>query len=160
MKHAFAIVLIVAAAVQSSAIRAQGDPAARYGHWEHHLRDRVNQELAYPIGGAPGASGDVFVAFRIGPDGKPADISVQRSSGNAMFDRAAVSLISRLGRLGAIPSADGTLARVVLKLSYGDGAQTVSEAVQVARADRQEQLANERRNRALVSVATRVADNH
>ena len=69
MKRAFAVILVVAAATQSSAIRAQADPASPYSQWEHRLHDRVNAELAYPVG-ASGASGDVFVAFRVGSDGK------------------------------------------------------------------------------------------
>ena len=159
MKNASSIILVFAVAIQSSAVGAQADPVSRYARWEHHLRERVNAELAYPIG-ASNASGDVFVDFKVGRDGKPTEVSVQQSSGNAIFDRAAVQLVSNLGRIGAIPSAHGDMDRVVLKLSYGDGAKTVSEAMQVANADRQEQRANEVRDRALMSSATRVAQNH
>ena len=159
MQKASAIILVVAAAMQSSAIGAQTDPVSRFEQWEGHLRDHVNAELTYPIGAA-GASGDVFVAFRVGPNGKPTDVSVQNSSGLAIFDQAAVYLVSHLGRVGPIPSASGKLDRVILKISYGEGARTMSEAIQVATRDRQEQLVNERRDRALVSSTTQVAENH
>jgi TonB family protein len=159
MKNALALIFCVATAAPSAAAWAQADPGSRYAQWEHRLRERVNAELAYPVG-ASGASGDVFVAFRVGPNGKPVDVSVQHSSGNAIFDRNAVDLISHLGRIGAIPSAAGIMSEVVLKLSYGDGADTVSQAIQVAKSDRREQLANERRNQALVAAQMRVADNH
>lgn len=159
MKNVPALFLVIASILQPSAIRAQADPISRYSQWEHRLRDRVNAELAYPMA-ASGASGDVFVSFSVGTDGKPADIALQRSSGNAILDRAAIDLVSRLGRVGAIPSATRNMNQVILKLSYGDGAQTASEAIQVGKNDRKEQLANERRDRALISTATRVADNH
>lgn len=160
MKCVSALLLVVASNFQPSAIRAQAaDPISRYSQWEHRLRDRVNAELAYPIG-ASGASGDVFVAFRVGADGKPADVAMQRSSGNAILDRAAIYLVSHLGRVGAIPSASRNMNQVVLKLSYGDGANTASEAIQVEKNDRKERLANERRDRALIATATRIAENH
>lgn len=159
MKNTFALILLFATAAPSAAIAAQADPASRYAKWEHHLRERVNAGLAYPMG-ASGPSGDVFVAFRVGPDGKPADVSVQRSSGNPIFDRAAINLVSHLGRIGTIPSAARNFDQVVLKLSYGDGAMTASQAIQVAKDDRAEQLANERQDRVLVTSGTRVADNH
>ena len=159
MRNTFALVLVFVTAAPFTAIAAQPDPASRYAKWEHQLRERVNAELAYPLG-ASGPSGDVFVVFRVGPDGKPAEVSVQRSSGNPIFDRAAINLVSHLGRIGAIPSAAGNLNQVVLKLSYGDGATSASQAIQVAKNDRVEQLENERHDRVLVTGGPRVADNH
>lgn len=159
MKYVSALLLVIASTVQPSVIHAQADSVSRYSQWEHRLRDRVNAELAYPVG-ASGASGDVFVAFRVGSDGKPADVAMQRSSGNAILDRAAIYLVSHLGRVGAIPSASRNMNQVILKLSYGDGAKTAPEAIQVEKNDRKEQLANERRDRALIATATRIAENH
>ena len=159
MKNLSALTLFVAATIQPSTIRAQADPVSRYAKWEHRLRDRVNSDLSYPIG-ASGASGDVLVGFRVGPNGKPVDVAVRRSSGNAVLDRAAINLVSHLGRVGVIPSAGGNFDQVVLKLSYGDGAKTVFEAIQIAKSDRNEQIANERRDREVISGARRVAENH
>jgi hypothetical protein len=49
---------------------------------------------------------------------------------------------------------------VVLKLSYGDPSATVAQSLQLARADNEERLANERRAQALISGATEVAQRH
>lgn len=142
---------------QGAGAIAQSNVASRYAHWEQRLRQSVDEQLSYPQA-ANGVSGDVLVGFRIGPDGKPADVQVRKSSGFEIFDRAAVQLVSRLGRLGAVPSADGSVDDIVIKLSYGDGASTAAGAVQVAKADRQEQLANQKRDPALVSNPMRVAE--
>ena len=136
---------------------APSSVASRYAHWEQRLRDRVNDQLSYPEA-ANGVSGDVLVGFRIGPDGKPTDVIVRKSSGYSVFDRIAVKLVSQLGRLGPVPSAERSVGEIVLKLSYGDGATTAAGAIQVAKADRQERLTNQQRDRAIVSDLTRVAE--
>lgn len=142
---------------QGAGAIAQSNVASRYAHWEQRLRERINDQLSYPQA-ANGVSGDVLVGFRVGPDGKPTDVVVRRSSGYDIFDRTAVRLVSRLGRLGTVPSANGGVDEIVLKLSYGDGASTAAGAIHVAKADRQEQLANEQRDRSLVTNLTRVAE--
>ena len=149
----------LATLVPASMASAQNELMHRYAQWEQKLRNRVNDELTYPLG-VGAASGDVLVGFRIGPDGKPADISVRQSSGNAIFDTAALRVVSRLGRLGPVPTAAGQVGDIVLKLSYGDGAVTAAQSMQVARADRQEQRDNETRDLRLVSKTTRVAERH
>jgi TonB family protein len=143
----------------ASPVFAQTSVTARYARWENQLRSRVSELLYYPMA-AGGAAGDVFVAFRIGDDGKPANIVVQSSSGRPVFDRAAVELVSRLGQLGPVPTSDGKVPEVVLKLSYGDPSATVAQSLQLARADNEERLANERRAKALISGATEVAQRH
>lgn len=153
--------IIVGAATFSvaSPIFAQSDLVTRYSHWEWRLRHRVSDQLSYPAEAAP-ASGDVLVGFRIGPDGKPTNISVHHSSGNPIFDRAALRLVSRLGHLGPVPSANPDVNEIVLKLSYGDPSSTMTQSIQLARADRQEQLGAEHSNRALIAGPTRVAQGH
>ena len=59
--------------------------------------------------------------------------------------------MSRLGRLGQIPK-DGNVQEVQLKLSYGEASKAL------VKADREERVANERRNRLIVSSATQVAE--
>lgn len=158
--HSNILGLVVAISLgQGTGAIAQSSVASRYAHWEQRLRERVNDQLSYPQA-ANGVSGDVLVGFRIGPDGKPTNVAVRKSSGYEIFDRAAVQLVSHLGRLGAVPSADRSVDEIFIKLSYGDGASTAAGAVQVAKADRQEQLANEQRDRALVSNPMRVAERH
>lgn len=142
---------------QGTGAIAQSSVASRYAHWEQRLRERVNDQLSYPQA-ANGAFGDVLVGFRIGPDGKPTNIAVRKSSGYEIFDRAALQLVSQLGHLGPVPSAAGRVGEIVIKLSYGDGASTAAGAIQVAKSDRHEQLANQKRDRALVSNPTQVAE--
>lgn len=152
-------ILIAAALALSSASApalAKSDVSDRYDHWEQTLRHRVNALHVYPHGAGEGAIGDVLVGFRIGDDGKPADITIRRSSGEAAFDAAAVQLVSSLGRLGPVPS-EGRVQEINLKLSYGDPVRS-SEGRKLAQADNEERAANERRNRLIVSRAQRMAE--
>ena len=158
MKSILAIMGATALAI-ASPVKAQNDVVSRYAHWEQNLRDRVNDMLIYPEG-AGRAVGDVLVSFRIGTDGKPSDISLAQSSGNSIFDKAAVGLVSRLGRIGPVPSVNPELNRIVVKLSYGDPTVTDAAWTRLARRDREEQLSNQHRNVSLISAPTRVAQNH
>lgn len=151
--------LIAAAVALSSAsfpALANDGVASRYQQWEQKLRTRVNALHVYPSEARPGAMGDVLVSFRIGNDGKPGDITIRRSSGEAAFDAAAVRLVAGLGRLGPVP-AEGNVKEVNLKLSYGEPAR-VAETKSLAKADGEERAANERRNRLIVSRAERLAE--
>ena len=134
-------------AIASTPSIAATDVSNRYDRWEERLRSRVDQLHVYPDSAPKGASGDVLVRFRVDGGGKPADITIVRSSGEAAFDSAAVRLVAKLGRLGPIPSANGAVETVTLKLSYGDGPD-----------GSRERIANERRNRTIVSRAERLAD--
>jgi TonB family protein len=158
MKSTLAIIGATSLAIASPVI-AQSDLVSRYAHWEQRLRDRVNDMLSYPEG-VGGAAGDVFVSFRVGADGKPSDITVAQSSGNPVFDKAAFILVSRLGHIGRVPSANPQVGRIVLKLSYGDPTPTAAGSMRLARKDRQEQLSNQQRDMALITASTRVAQNH
>ena len=158
MKSTLAIFGVTSLAIASPVI-AQSDLVSRYAHWEQRLRDRVNDMLSYPEG-AGAAAGDVFVSFRVGANGKPSNIAVAQSSGNVIFDRAAVSLVSRLGNIGPVPSANPQVGRMVVKLSYGDPTSTVAASMRLARMDREEQLSNQQRDMALITASTRVAQNH
>lgn len=158
MKCTLVVIGATALAIASPVI-AQSDLVSRYAHWEHKLRDRVNDMLSYPEG-AGGAAGDVLVSFRVGADGKPSDIAVAQSSGNPIFDKAALSLVSRLGQIGPVPSVNPQVGRIVVKLSYGDPTSTAAASMRLAREDRKEQLSNQQRDVTLISASTRVAQNH
>ena len=144
-----------AALAGASPLPAQSDVGARYAHWETRLRNRVYGLLFYPA--ADNAVGDVLVGFRVGRDGKPTNIVIHKASGYEIFDRAAVRLVSNLGRIGPIPSTTGAVDEVVLKLSYGDPSSTIAQSMRLAKTDREDQLATERQNRALVSTVTHLA---
>ena len=156
MRRVFFAILSGTSLLVASPLFAQGNSLSRYLKWESQLRDRVNGLFFYPLG-ADGAVGDVFVRFHVGSNGKPMDVAVQRSSGVPIFDRAAMTLVSRLGRIGPIPSAGGNVNEVVLKLSYGDSSFSPAQSAKLERADRAEQVANEQRNRAVISYAVRTA---
>jgi TonB family protein len=148
--------LCLAAILAASATPTLALDASAYAHWEHRLRERVNALHFYPQGAEKGARGDVLVRFRIGGDGKPADITIVRSSGQAIFDTAAVRLVSGLGRLGPVP-ADRGVDRVTLKLSYGEGS-SLAEDKRLAKGDAEERASNERRNRLIVAQPAKLAD--
>jgi TonB family protein len=147
---------LLALSAASSPALAGGDSPDRYDRWERQLRTRVNALHVYPEGAAKGAMGDVLVSFRIGDDGKPADIVIRQTSGQAIFDNAAVRLVAGLGKLGPVPASRGAIDRVTLKLSYGEPA-TLAEAKRMAKATAEERVANERRNRLIVSQAKELA---
>ena len=135
---------------------AQSELVSRYARWEARLRHRVDDLLVYPVA-TGGAAGDVLVGFQVGADGKPSDIVIRKTSGEPIFDRAAVDLVSRIGRIGNAPGADGSVREIVLKLSYGDPSTTTPQSMRLAETDRQERIANERRDRAIISVLAQVA---
>ncbi len=156
---------LLVAAVGSAALSlaaplyARDDVSTRYAKWEQRLRNRVDFLHTYPKGDENGATGDVFVSFQIGQNGVPTDIVLSKSSGHAIFDRAATRLVSYLGWLGPVPSTKGNIDRVTLKLSYGDP-PTVAESERVAKADTAERLTNERRDLEIVSNTTELAERH
>ena len=135
---------------------AGADPSSRYDRWEQQLRNRVTALHTYPLGAEKGAMGDVLVSFRIGNDGKPADIVIRQTSGQAIFDNAAIRLVAGLGKLGPVPASRDSIDRVTLKLSYGEPA-TLAEAKRMVKATAEERIANERRNRLIVSQAKELA---
>jgi TonB family protein len=136
---------------------AGADSPSRYDRWEQQLRNRVTALHTYPLGAEKGAMGDVLVSFRIGGDGKPADIVVRQSSGTAIFDNAAIRLVAGLGKLGPVPAANEKVDRITLKLSYGEPAR-LADTKRMAQSASKERTANERRNRVIVSNAKMVAE--
>lgn len=151
------IAAFLALSATGAPAQAGVDSPSRYDRWEQQLRNRVTALHTYPLGAEKGAMGDVLVSFRIGSDGKPADIAIRRSSGAAIFDNAAVRLVAGLGKLGPVPANRGAVDRVTLKLSYGEPA-SLSEAKRIAQSTADERLANERRNRLVVSHAKELAE--
>lgn len=90
-----------------------------YRRWERRLRARVAELHHFPTGAEIDATGTVAVNFAIGSDGRATDITVERSSNHALFDRAASRLVRQLGSVGRVPSNSGRNHRVTLKLTYG-----------------------------------------
>lgn len=155
--HSMLIGALVAGSIATAPALGLGDVSPNYDRWEERLRSRINALHVYPKGAEKGAIGDVLVRFRIGGGGKPEEITIVNSSGHAIFDSAAVRLVADLGRLGAVPSPNGRVETVTLKLSYGEGS-SLAEDKRLAREDARERTANDRRNRLIVSRADRLAD--
>lgn len=155
LKSLVVAVLLASSAVATPAL-ARDDVSTQYDRWEQRLRSRVSALHVYPQGAEKGATGDVRVRFRLDGDGRPADITIVRSSGHAIFDTAAVQLVAKLGPLGPVPSANAGVETVTLKLSYGGGA-SFEDDKRLAKQDAEERMANERRNRTIVSRAELLA---
>lgn len=156
--RAYLLLALLIASTAATASFARDGGSTAYDRWEQRLRARVAALHSYPMGMDAGAGGDVVVGFRLDRNGRPADISIQQSSGQPIFDRAALRLVHGLGRLGPIPSATGGIDRVAVKLSYGD-ARNLADGKRLAKADLDERIANERRNRMIVTSATALAGN-
>jgi TonB family protein len=156
--RSIAVLALAAASLSATTpVLARGDLLSRYAHWEERLRQRVNSLLVYPEGMQSGEGGDVLVSFMLGADGRPHRITIQQSSGEPIFDRAAVRLVSDLGKIGQVPSDAPAIDKVTLKLSYGEPCERIRDCGRLAEADARERLANEAHNRSIVS-ATRVAE--
>lgn len=113
---------------------------AQYERWELRLRSRIAELHVVPEYAAKDAACDVSVSFAVGTDGRPTAPAIRETACPSYYDRAALRLVRHLGRIGAVPSADGNEHAVVLKLSYG--------VAPTAAADRQltDSLEEERRH--------------
>jgi TonB family protein len=64
------------------------------------IRRRVQEAVRYPaISRERGIGGEVLIAFEIGPDGLPFEITAAASSGSGALDRAAIRAVERAGQL-------------------------------------------------------------
>ena len=127
-----------------------GEVREQFKRWEQRLRHRIAERHIYPGGADRNAVGDVVIRFSIGPDGRPVDPVIQKSSGNAIFDRAAQRVVRLLGPIGPVPSMAGTDHGVVVKLSYGQPASQGAER-RLANALEAERKSYDRRNLQLVA---------
>ena len=92
---------------------------ARFESWEQRIRSRIAELHVVPEYAAKDDACDVSISFAIGKDGRPTAPTIRETSCPSYYDRAALRLVRHLGRVGAVPSADGNDHAVVLKLSYG-----------------------------------------
>ena len=82
------------------------DVLHQYDRWERRLRARVTELHQFPAG-AEGSAGTVAVKFAVDSNGRAVDPVIEKSSGHAVFDKAAVQLVRRLGWVGQAPSESG-----------------------------------------------------
>lgn len=72
--------------------------------WVRRVSDDLSLNVRYPLSfGRPADEGVVTVAFRCGPDGRPKDVLIPRSSGSAGLDTAAQLAVERLKTLHPLP---------------------------------------------------------
>jgi protein TonB len=81
-----------AAAQQRLALRAQ---------WGARIHSRVQRNLRYPRGTA--RSGTAKLALKVAPNGSLQELSLLRSSGDVLLDKAAISAVQRAGRFDRAP---------------------------------------------------------
>ncbi|MBZ4023736.1 hypothetical protein CKO11_14880 [Rhodobacter sp. TJ_12] len=70
--------------------------------WGATIRARIERRKSYPSA-AGRASGSVGLALRVGRDGALVSASVNRSSGHAALDAAALAAVRRAGRFAPAP---------------------------------------------------------
>jgi TonB family protein len=72
--------------------------------WVQRVSDDLSMNVRYPLSiGRSADEGVVTVAFRCGPDGRPTDVLIPRSSGSARLDSAAQLAVERLKTLHPLP---------------------------------------------------------
>ena len=114
--------MLQVAIVAMSLVNAGAAPepvATQFDRWETRLRARIAELHVVPDYAARDAACDVSVGFAIGTNGRPTNLTIRETTCQYDYDRAALRLVRQLGRIGAVPSADGNEHSVVLKLSYG-----------------------------------------
>jgi protein TonB len=85
-----------------------------------NLVDRIRRQQDYPrLSRRRGEEGIVELTFTIQPDGRLTGITVERSSGSARLDDAAVKTLKRVSPVNPLPARLGTDALSVrLPIAY------------------------------------------
>ena len=130
--------------------------AIQFDRWETRLRARIAELHVVPDFAAKDAACDVTVGFAIGANGRPVNPTIRETTCPSYYDRAALRLVRLLGRIGAVPSADGYEHSVVLKLSYGV-APTLAADRQLTDSLEEERRHHASRNLRIVTTPLRTA---
>ena len=70
----------------------------------HHLQQALKRYFNYPLlARRRGWQGEVLIAFTLASNGKIMDIHIANSSGHNMLDRAALTTLSKIGRIENTP---------------------------------------------------------
>jgi len=89
-------------APDGSATLSQNQERSLLASWGGELRATIERRKRYPAG-ARGVSGTVTVRLSMGRDGRLQGVSVARSSGNSLLDRAALEAVRSARRFPAAP---------------------------------------------------------
>jgi len=83
-------------------------------HIESLIRTRFAEHFSYPaMAQSHGWEGEVVLAFRVGPDGHISHIQIERGSGHAILDQAALDSMRSIERIEFAP---GMMLRQILEL--------------------------------------------
>ena len=87
---------------EAQATVSAGTAKSLLSKWGATIRSRIERRKSYPTA-AGRASGAVGLALRVGRDGTLQAASVNRSSGNAALDAAALAAVKKAGKFPAAP---------------------------------------------------------
>jgi len=152
-----ALLSFALAVADPSVIHAAADVQQQFERWERRLRARIIELHVVPAAAKIDPPCDVVISFAIGRNRRPADAAIRNSSCKPFYDRAALRVVSQLGRVGRVPSMIGKDHRVLLKLSYGQAPTAVADRGLVEGLAAERQL-HSRRNLEIVSRAVYPTD--
>ena len=114
--------LLVAAAaglaVLAPVAASAATPAAQPQDFRAWLDQAIARNMTFPAAlERSNVGGIAFVRFEVGADGRPADVTLLRSSGRAMIDRAALRAIATLDLPAGAPAGPH-----IAVLQYGSAA--------------------------------------
>jgi TonB family protein len=97
--------------------------APSFALWSQLVEQTIDRHLTYPFFFRSGdfRQGQVQVTFLCSDDGKPASVSVEKSSGSYQLDRAAMRAITRVTSLHPLPEGITHEQKYRAVLLFGDG---------------------------------------
>ncbi|WP_165799645.1 energy transducer TonB family protein [Sphingomonas oleivorans] len=111
-------------------------------NWIERVEEDLDRHLSYPrpLGGAPYSEGIVHVSFLGGPDGRPSEVAIRKSSGARDLDAAAMRAVRKITTLHPLPagvSADQKYEAAILFATQDDRetARKLAELRRRARAE-------------------------
>lgn len=116
------------------------------GVWTEQVAQDLSKALRFPAArNGHEDSGIVAINFTANDDGTTSDLSVARSSGSAVLDRAALRAVSHMGQIDPLPKAMGRNVAVRANIVFAqDHGQLRQYTAQLQR----DELANRDRNSA------------
>lgn len=111
-KRAFAAASAAACIIMSSGASSQTTAAAErvtLQQWGQRVGDELNRRMRYPqpLMGRRAETGMVKVKFNCSDSGRPDKVTLLKSSGSRVLDRAALSAVQRVATLHPLPDGLG-----------------------------------------------------
>lgn len=119
--------------------------------WSTRVGSAIDREMRYPrlLGLSNSHEGMVDVTFRCSEDGTPTEVTLARTSGSRLLDRAGLQAVQRVGSLHPLPNGVGHdqvyRARMLFAIDDGLGrGKRKAEALRETADDANERLARSR----------------